>query len=173
MTFGPISIAYVAGLSYLSVHFLLYVAILRDRPLFQTEKGIFFNHFISALVFTAVALFVCATRPDILATATAFGLIALHGIYSISFLELWSLAQGSYSISILTGLGSGAVLSRGELIETFFQIGNTKKHNRTIALSESLLIQRIDDRWQLTHRGRLLTRLLTALLWLSDIRRIG
>jgi hypothetical protein len=173
VTFGPISIAYVVGLSYLSVHFLLYVAILRDRPLFQTEKVIFFCHFISALVFTAVALFICGILPDALATATALGLVALHGIYSISFLELWSLAQGSYSISILTELGSKSILSREKLIETFFQIGNTKKHNRTIALSESVLIRRVDDRWQLTHRGRLLTRLFTALLSLSDIRRIG
>lgn len=34
-------------------------------------------------------------------TANAFDLIALHAMYSMSFLELWSLTQGSYSLQVL------------------------------------------------------------------------
>jgi hypothetical protein len=146
---------------------------LRERPLFQTERGILLYHFFSALVFTAIALFICAAIPDVVAVATVFGLTAAHGIYSISFLELWSLAQGSYSISIVTGTSSRASHSREKLVAVFSRIGNAKKNDRIIALAKSSLIERVDDHWQLTSRGRFLAISLRALLWLSDIEKSG
>ena len=66
-----------------------------------SERAIFLYHFISAIAVTgafglwafavggseAWTLFVCA--------------VMLHGIYSLSFLELWALADDSYSLAIM------------------------------------------------------------------------
>lgn len=173
MELSPLGLAYAVGLSYLALHFMVYVAVLRERPFFQTERGIFFYHFVSALLFTAVASLLCATMSDVVAVPTVFGLAATHAIYSTSFLELWSLAQGGYSISIIAGIASGAILSREKLVAAFFQTGNTKKKNRIIALAKSSLIQQVGDCWQLTARGRLLTAMLILLLWLSNLKKTG
>ena len=173
MTLGLVGFAYVVGLCYLALHFLTYVVILRENPFFQTEQGIFAYHFISAFLFAVIAFAACRINPDIVALATAFGLAATHCIYSISFLELWSVAQGSYSISIITGMESGVTYSREKLVTNFFQIGNAKKANRIVALARLSLIHRVGDRWQLTCCGRLLTVSLVAVLWLSNPKKIG
>src|SRR4030095_9686993 len=82
---------------YLIAHFLLYVFIFRKLSVFRTEKGIFLYHFVAALAF-ALALLGWAIAgqaqpgwPEIVLMAAG------QGIYSLSFLELWSLAQGGYS----------------------------------------------------------------------------
>ncbi len=107
------------------------------------------------------------------AVAVSIGLVAAHGIYSISFLELWSLAQGSYSISILTGIASQGSLPRSKLIDAFARIGNAKKGDRLSALSKSSLAHRGDGYWRLSARGRLLGTLLNTLLWLAAIKTSG
>ena len=91
----------IVALVWLACHFLIYAAVLRDMPLFQTERGIFLYHLTSAAVFMAAALVILPIRRDGEAFSVASALVAAHGIYSISFLELWSLAQGSYSLSIM------------------------------------------------------------------------
>jgi hypothetical protein len=161
------------GLFYLASHFLLYVCIFRDRPAFQTERGIFRYHFISAVLFASAALAAGIARFSDAAMAVSIGLIAIHGIYSTSFLELWSLAQGSYSISILTGIASQGSLPRSKLIDVFARIGNAKKNDRLSALSKSFLAHRGGGYWRLSGRGRLLGNLLNALLWLAAIKTSG
>ncbi len=106
MIFPEYGVTVAVGLSYLALHFLLYVLVLRGRPLVQSERGIFLYHFGSAAVFTLVAFCLAVSYFSDAAIAIAIGLSALHGIYSLSFLELWTLAEGSYSMSILTGIAS-------------------------------------------------------------------
>jgi len=161
------------GLLYLGSHFLLYVFVLRGRLVFQTERGIFLYHFISAVLFGSAMFAAGIVRFSDAAMAVAIGLIALHGIYSTSFLELWSLAQGSYSISILTGIASQGPLPRSKVIDAFARIGNAKKDDRLSALSKSSLAHRRDGYWRLSGRGRLLGNLLNGLLWLAAIKTSG
>ena len=93
---------------YLAAHLLLYVAVLRHLPAFRREQTIFAYHALSAVLVTASAVVV----P--LALGTGFdaewfvAVVALHGIYSVSFLELWSLAEGGYSLQILERLDRAA-----------------------------------------------------------------
>ena len=161
------------GLSYLALHFLLYVCLLRDRPLFQSERGIFLYHFVSTVLFTAGALAASLARFSDAALAGAIGLIATHCIYSISFLELWSLAEGSYSMSILTGIASQGTLSRETLIEAFAGIGDAKKANRLAVLSKMSLARHEGNHWRLNARGRLLADALDLLTWLAAIKKPG
>jgi hypothetical protein len=171
--FSVVRVTVSVGLSYLALHFLLYACVLRDRPIFQSERGIFLYHFVSAVLFTSATLAVGIARFSDAAMAASIALIAVHGIYSLSFLELWSLAQGSYSISILTGIASQGPVPRSRLIDVFARIGDAKKGDRLSVLSDSSLAHRDGGHWRLSARGRLLGNLLNALLWLAAIKKSG
>jgi hypothetical protein len=171
--FPEYGVTVAVGLSYLALHFLLYVLVLRGRPLVQSERGIFLYHFGSAAVFTLVAFCLAVSYFSDAAIASAIGLSALHGIYSLSFLELWTLAEGSYSMSILTGIDSQGMLSRNALIDAFARIGDAKKGNRLSVLSNLSLGRREGSYWRLSARGQLLAILLNALVWLAAIKKRG
>jgi hypothetical protein len=162
-----------AAIIYFFAHFLLYVSVLRHRPYFRTEKGIFLYHLISAMIFVFVAVVIFLIRRDGEALSFGSALIAAHGIYSISFLELWSLAQGSYSLSIMGRHGSDGGLSRTELIDAFFRIGNAKKADRLSSLAGSKLVLLEGTRWRLTGTGATVAAVLKSLLWLANIKERG
>ena len=105
--------------------------------------------------------------------AAAVALVATHGIYSISFLELWSLSEGSYSIGILNELASGPARSKAALIDARSQIGSTKKANRLQILSRFGIVIGEEDCWRLTTRGRYLASFLQALNWLTVTKQTG
>jgi hypothetical protein len=161
------------GVSYLALHVLVYLFVLRNRPFFQSEGGIFLYHFISATLFTVVALAAAAAYFSDAALAIAIGLITIHCIYSLSFLELWTLAEGSYSMSILTGIASQGRLSRNILIDAFARIGDAKKGNRLSVLSKMSLASRQGGHWQLSARGRLVAHVVNVLIWLAAIKNRG
>src|SRR5438093_12043221 len=98
----------VAFLGYLVTHFLIYLIVLRNTRLFRSERVIFLYHFIPAVIMAlaVVGLSIVLSSEEMLASAVL--VISLQGIYSLSFLELWSLAHGSYSISILICVGTAA-----------------------------------------------------------------
>jgi hypothetical protein len=171
--FPEYGVTVAVGLSYLALHFLLYVLVLRGRPLVQSERGIFLYHFGSAAVFTLVAFCLAVSYFSDAAIAIAIGLSALHGIYSLSFLELWTLAEGSYSMSILTGIASQGTLSRDALIDAFARIGDAKKSDRLSVLLNLSLGRRDGTYWRLSARGQLLAILLNALVWLAAIKKRG
>ena len=173
MILSEFGITVSIGLSYVALHFLLYVCLLRGRPLFQSEQGIFLYHFISAIVFTIAVLVDAVTHFSDSALAIAIGLIAMHCIYSLSFLELWTLAEGSYSMSILTGIASQGTLSRNRLIDAFARIGDAKKGNRLSVLSNLSLARREGSHWQLSTRGRVVASVLKLLVWLAAIQNRG
>jgi hypothetical protein len=163
----------VVALLWLACHFLIYVAVLRNMPLFQTERGIFLYHLSSAAVFVAVALVIFVIRRDGEAFSVACALVAGHGIYSISFLELWSLAQGSYSLSIMGQGRADRIPSRAELIEAFARIGNAKKADRLSGLQGSQLIWLDGNHWKLNGAGAIVASMLRSLLWLANIKERG
>jgi hypothetical protein len=171
--FREYGVSVAMGLSYLALHVLLYVFVLRGRPFFQSEGGIFLYHFISATLFTLVAFAAAVTHFSDAAIATATALSGIHAIYSLSFLELWTLAEGSYSMSILTGIASQGTLSRDRLINAFARIGDAKKGNRLSVLSTLSLADRDGNHWRLSGRGRLVANVLNTLIWLAAIEKRG
>jgi hypothetical protein len=171
--FGDVGGYGVAGLIVLFAHFFLYLVLLRDRTFFQTERGIFLYHFVSVVVFVAASVVIFLIYRDDEAFSIACCLVAAHGIYSISFLELWSLAQGSYSLSIMGRGQSGGELSRTQLVELFSRIGNQKKADRLAGLKRSQLVRLDADHWKLNSLGVMVASLLRSLLWLANIRERG
>jgi hypothetical protein len=173
VVFPDYGVTVAVGLSYLAAHVLLYVFMLRGRPLVQSERGIFLYHFVSAVLFALVTFGVALTHFNDAAIAIAIGLVAVHGIYSLSFLELWTLAEGSYSMSILTEIASQGTLSRNALIDAFARIGDAKKSDRLFVLSKLSLGCRDGCYWRLSARGHLLANLLNVLVWLAVIKKRG
>jgi hypothetical protein len=166
-------ITIVMGVSYLALHALLYFFVLRYRPLFQSERGIFLYHLVSATLLMLVAFATAFAHFSDAAVAIAIGLSAIHGIYSLSFLELWTLAEGSYSMTILTGIASQGTLSRKALIDAFARIGDAKKSNRLSVLSKMLLVHRYGGHWRISAQGRVVANLLHVLVWLAAIKKRG
>lgn len=80
MIFAGYDFMIAMGLSYVVVHVLLYLFALRSQRFFQSERGIFLYHFVSATVFTVVALLATFSHFSDAAFATAIGLIAIHCI---------------------------------------------------------------------------------------------
>ena len=86
------------------------------------------------------------------------GLLALQFIYSISFLELWTLSEGSHSPQILARVSRRGTISREELFTASEEIGARKKHHRLDDLLALKLIAKTTD-------GRLSSRQ-SAKYWL-------
>jgi hypothetical protein len=173
VTLAGYHLATAVGLSYLAAHVVLYFSVLRNLRFFQSELGIFLYHLGSVTVLTVAALAIALVHFSDAALAVAIGLIAIHCIYSISFLELWSLAEGSYSMSIITGIAAKGKVSRNALIDAFASIGDAKKANRLSVLSQTSLAQRKGSYWQISARGRLLAHALDLLIWLAAIKNRG
>ena len=87
---------------YVFFHFLSYAVWFRHWRAFGSEKTIFLYHAVSfagaVSSVLAASWFLC---PPGGGWRWVTGAAGLHGIYSLSFLELWALSDGGYSLRIL------------------------------------------------------------------------
>lgn len=161
------------GFAYLLAHLLLYAVHLRNVPLLQTEKGIFLYHFVSVCL--AVAATLALTLPHGIGeslTVTA-AVAAAHGIYSLSFLELWSLAEGSYSFKVLASIESRGSAAPATIVSALAEVGDRKKGQRLDSLRRLKLIEQTGDSLRLTRRGRRAAMVFRLLRWLANLRDTG
>jgi hypothetical protein len=153
---------------YLAAHLLLYIAVLRQRPAFRQEKVIFAYHALSAVGVTLAVL----VEPLVLGTPFdlqwIIAIVGLHGIYSVSFLELWSLAEGGYSLQILEGLDRAERRGEPADLEALRAIGAAKQGNRLTGLASVGLVRQAGGRVELTAAGRLLASVFALLGWLTN-----
>jgi hypothetical protein len=145
----------VATLVYLVCHFLAYAVAFRRVRAFCQERTIFLYHFLSAVALTLiVVLALIAWRPPD-APALITSSILAHALYSLSFLELWSLAEGGYSLGILRHLAAGVACNfPGD--QVLASIGTLKKQSRLENLQRLGLIRNEDGLLRLTTGGRLI-----------------
>jgi hypothetical protein len=95
-------------------------------------------------------------------------MVAIHAIYSLSVLELWTLTEGSYAIAMLASLKHKPV-TRAELAARFRPLGEQKRTARVEALEKSGAV-RIDGELHLTLRGAHIARVVSLLRSLANIR---
>lgn len=159
---------------YLLVHLALYALVLRQRPVFHGELPIFLYHALPAAFVALLAVGAIAFEPSVdrLLQATLF--LALQGIYSISFLELWSLAQGGYSIQILIQLESARRAGAPPDLAPLEQVGASKKRDRLRGLRNLALVRpKSGGGYGLTAAGRVVSGFLHAIRWLARVRESG
>ena len=160
-------------LLYLVVHCFLYVLVLRHIRLFSSEKVIFLYHAFSALVIICIQLGMLVIEPQLEGVVSSVGMISLHGIYSLSFLELWSLAEGGYSLNILDRVNIAHVKGLKVKLADLHQIGAFKKEGRIESLQRLRLVCRQGQRFSLTALGRLVALGLRAVAWSVNVKERG
>jgi hypothetical protein len=148
---------------YLAAHLAAYVAGLRRLAPLRTEKGIFLYHFGSAVITGLAALAAALIDPPGFGLAGFVIVLSVHGIYSLSFLELWSLAQGGYSLSIIAGITHAEAIGAEPDFSGLAAIGAAKQTERVAALERLGLIARAGGRIGLTTRGGAMAAVLHAL----------
>ncbi len=159
---------------YLLVHLLLYFAVLRTLRAFSREPIIFAYHFLSVLGVALLLLVgLVGGTPGVVDLATLVAIVSLHGIYSISFLELWSLSEGGYSLAIMEYVARHR--ARGERVglEGLHRLGQAKQANRLAGIERLGLIRRAGDGVELTSVGRVVAAVLAAIAWAANIRERG
>jgi hypothetical protein len=129
--------------AYIVANGLSYGLVLRRMRVFGSERGIFlFQSCSFSMLVCITALISIHSLP--LSTSGLFILsaVSLHGIYSLSFLEVWSLSEGSYSISILRHIISTNGKVGFEDLEHLGAIAIRKDENRHSGLCSLGLIRK-------------------------------
>ena len=164
---------YAIGAAYLIAHSIVYTCAARFNAWLMRERGVFRYHFFSALLFSLAAFAYAFADGSETAAANAFGLVAVHAIYSMSFLELWSLTQGSYSVQVLQAVRAAGTKSKSEAIRELADIGETKRHQRLDGIVGLRLVRRERDLYCLTPRGSVSAAVVRALLYTANYKRPG
>jgi len=164
---------YFAAIAYLALHFTAYFAYFRHLPRFRQEATIFRYHALSAACFSAAALLPGLIGADAHLVVAGLGLVMLHGLYSITFLELWSITQIGYSIAILAEVRLRGSASAEALVRDLAAIGESKKAGRLHSLGSLDLVRLEEGRYRLTGRGRILAGVIGLLRWLANYSDTG
>ena len=93
------------------------------------------------------------------------GAASLAGIYSLSFLELWALADGGYSLRILEHVDSQD--ERREDFSRMHTLGEVKKNERIQSLVKLRLIHERNGMFNLTRWGQVVGIVLRVIAWPS------
>jgi len=149
--------------AYLAVHFGAYVLVLRHRAGLRSERGIFLYHFASAVFAGLSGIAFAVIQSERFGLSGLVLVLSLHGIYSLSFLELWSLAQGGYSLAIIAGVAQAEASGKEPDFSRLEAIGQAKQTDRIAGLEKLGLVSGTDGRIALTARGGRVAFLLHAL----------
>lgn len=165
-------LATLGALLYIAVQFAVYTLLLRHLKSFTKETTIFLFQLLSFLALPPVLFMIVPPKSDVFATLVA--VMSLHGIYSLSFLELWSLSEGSYSLRMLDRIDRLGSLSVEVEQREFEQIGAAKKSARIATLGRLKLVCLRDGRYVLTSLARIPVGILRLLVRSVNIKgRIG
>lgn len=160
-------------LLYLLLHAGLYFT-LRNRPALGSEKGIFWYHMASAAVVAAIFAIWASVIGGAEAWTWFVAVVMLHGLYSLSFLELWALADDSYSVAIMEIVDRSGSAGGAALIQGLEAIGMSKQTSRLDALRAIGLIRPgRAGTFELTSKGRVAVGLGRTLLFLANVRKYG
>jgi hypothetical protein len=140
----------------------LYTTLRRRITWLTSERGILLYQALSFILLIVVGFIALSMDPSAQVMASLVAATALHGIYSLSFLELWSLAEGSYSLSILEHIEQ--TTRRGEALDMsrLEGLGGAKREQRLGSLERLGLVCDTVDQITLTHRGRRVSCLLAS-----------
>jgi hypothetical protein len=166
-------ILYALVVAYLCGHFAAYLLFFRHRGRLSTERSVFRYHFVSACLLSLAAILGVIRNPGDAAIATAIGVIFAHGIYSLSFLELWTLSQISYSREILLLAKLRGQFAKNAPPPELTRVGDSKKNDRFESLCRLKLLRHDGEVIKLTLPGRLIGNTLRAIAWLAHLKATG
>ncbi len=156
---------------YIVVHFGCYVLALRHREEFQQEGAIFQYHALPAVAVTLFWIAAVIVSPTSEVIAQAVLVVGLHGIYSLSFLELWSLSQIGYSLGILIECDTAERTDSEPDLAGLEQLGTAKRAGRVDGTQRLGLVKTVGPAVRLTKAGRGVAAALAGLARLVDLKR--
>jgi hypothetical protein len=154
-------------IAYLTVHFALYVVVLRHIPAFGSERMIFLYHAVPAGILALVTAAVVSVAQDPAAVAVGILAISLQGLYSLSFLELWALSDGGYSLQILEHIARSSAFDAGDMKE----IGASKRTDRLESAIHLRLVQTDGSVFSLTGIGHSIAGAFAAIVWVVNAKQ--
>jgi hypothetical protein len=165
-----IALLLVAMLAVL--HTGVYVLVLRNRARYARSATLFRYHVGFAAAIGLLFPVWLSLTPAADRVAMSVAVIAFSGIYSLSFLEMWALADGGYSIAILRYL-HGRPAAEPDCIARFSCVGRVKQQQRLESLVALGLARRSGDALTVTRRGRGVATAADVLLRFSNVRERG
>ena len=152
--------------AYVALHFAMYVLVLRGKTSVSGEHAILRFHLLSASLYSGALACLALIYGGSQWPAYVLGGVALHGIYSLSFLELWSLAQGSYSLDLLTFASENHNSTPSSIVAYGSPIGQAKRSARITGLIRLGLVRCASGHFALTKCGRIVANGLALVAWL-------
>lgn len=159
--------------SYLIFHFFLFVSYFRHRPAFRTEGGILLLHLISVVLLIILEILSCWPSPSQADFAFIIGSTAGHCIYSLTFLEIWALSEGGYSLRVLSEVVKNKHSTIEGLEKHFAALSSGKKEERLDSLLVLGLVQKRQNTFSLTSRGKYLALFIAGICYLSQLDKTG
>jgi hypothetical protein len=152
---------------YLAAHLCLFLVWLRRVALFRREPAIAAYHLVSYAMLVGTLGAMAILGRDARGFALAGLAAGLHGIYSLTFLELWSLTEGSYSLSLLMKIDSSETAVTVDELVALKSIGATKRSVRLESLRRLGLVSE-GPAYRVTFLGRVCSAALSGVIWLSN-----
>jgi hypothetical protein len=159
--------------AYLAGHLALYVTILRYQAAFQRERTVLLYHALPGLLVVATAVGALIVSFDLDTLARIALVVGLHGIYSLSFLELWTLTQIGFSLAILAAHQEAERTGKAPDWSGLERTGAGKKAGRILELQRAGLVAEAGGIYHLSGRGRLVAGALAGLARLTNLNRLG
>lgn len=157
---------YGLALAYLGTHVLAFTLVLRGRRAFARE-GVILAYHVASFAAGALALLAWAWPALEARVPAATGVLCLHGIYSLSFLELWSLTQISYSLELVDRIAAGQTPAESEARARFAAVGVDKRRQRVEDLRRLKLVAGEGEALRPTLRGLVWGAGFRAVRWLT------
>lgn len=161
--------AILIAAAWSTTHLLIFLT-QRGSGLLARERAIFLFHIGSIIGLAALmAALLFEGRTSLL---PAIGALSLHGIYSLTFLELWSLAEGGYTVGMLRMLRGGGA-EEADLVRQLATVGDQKRRGRIELLRHRGLIEDKSGMLALTRSGRAVAAAIRLLRWLANTSAPG
>jgi hypothetical protein len=163
--------ALLIGGALIVAHLTGYLVSVRSLPFLSTERAVIRYHVAFVLAMAVVGGLCLARRPDATTLTWTVALVAMTGLYSLSFAILWSLSEGSYSLAMIARVReAGAAHWLGDLSD-LESIGAAKQETRIANMARLRLLTIDGERLRLAPRGRFIVRGMRVMRALTNTTR--
>jgi hypothetical protein len=160
--------ALLIGGALIVVHVAAYLVSVRYLPFLSTERAVIRYHVVFVLVMAVIGGLSLARQRDATTLTWTIALVAMTGLYSLSFAILWSLSEGSYSLAMIARLrDAGAAHWLGDFSD-LESIGAAKQETRIANMARLRLLTVDGERLRLAARGRSVVRMMRVLRALTN-----
>ncbi len=164
--------ALLTSAAWIALHFILFVALVRHLRVVRSEKGILLYHILScACVGLGVVAWGVVTGSEAMLSAL-LAAAGLHGMYSMSFLAMWSSAEGGFSLRMMKALEHGP-RTRQDVMAEFVSLGDSKRSTRLAVLERAGWIRQQDGLYRPTGAGLLLASVMRIMHRVNDFESTG